>query len=680
MPAMIGLKSKFLLFFLVILVVPFSLFMAFSLRRAEEAARQDFRRRLEYAGSLFRATLSDQMNGLRARVKTLADFDFYAATKDGFDASATLPLMQDRLPRLGLDYLALIGDSSHVLIAEGVPPGENLEKIIPSVCHSPLTKNLFVLNKEPWLLAAAEITKVRQGGKVHVVAAWRLPRDFADPLKPLTGAEFSLIYANRRILTTKMDVYMKRMVDTSPESPDAVSGETMILGRKHLFVREEALPGQISETIRLEITLPESEFINLASSLHRDLLLFGGIGILLALVTGSLLYMNVGTPITQLAEITTRVAAGDFAIDLASDRSDEIGLLHRNFTAMVRSLREEQEQKTRRMYELNTLFEISNAVNFINDSEELLKFLLSHAVEVLGAERGSIMLLDDQTDELVVRVGYGGRYRLLSSTPVKLGFGICGLVAKEGKGRICNAGFRDAEFRNFGSLLPVEDIKTLLCSPLKIKEGTIGVINIVNKRDGLDFGESDLSMLNLIATQAAVTIENTKLYQLSITDGLTRLFVHRYFMARLSEEVLRARRYGLKLSLIMIDIDNFKQFNDLYGHQVGDQVLQRVALTIRETIRAGIDIPCRYGGEEMAIILPETRSDEAFHTAERLREAIAAQTISHPLGNLRITCSLGVASYPPDAHDRDTLVMAADKAMYVSKHQGKNRTTAAGQA
>ena len=129
--------------------------------------------------------------------------------------------------------------------------------------------------------------------------------------------------------------------------------------------------------------------------------------------------------------------------------------------------------------------------------------------------------------------------------------------------------------------------------------------------------------------------------------------------------------------LFRSDIDNFKRFNDVYGHQVGDQVLQRVALAIRETIRTGIDIPCRYGGEEMAIILPETRTDEAHRTAERLRESIAALTISNPLGELRITCSLGVAAYPGDAHDKDSLVEAADKAMYYSKRNGKNRTTQA---
>jgi diguanylate cyclase (GGDEF)-like protein len=174
-----------------------------------------------------------------------------------------------------------------------------------------------------------------------------------------------------------------------------------------------------------------------------------------------------------------------------------------------------------------------------------------------------------------------------------------------------------------------------------------------------------------------VTIENNKLYELSITDGLTRLFVHRYFQARLSEELLRARRYGLTLSLIMFDIDNFKSFNDTYGHQVGDKVLQKVATCIKETIRTGIDIPCRYGGEEMSVILPETRSEEAFQTAERIRENIAALSVAHSSGPLSVTVSIGIASYPNDCHDKESLVKVADRALYASKSKGKNCSTLA---
>ncbi len=672
-----NLKFKILLVFSVILVIPLAFLMIVSLNRTSRVAQHDFNLRLGYAASLFRRALEDQLDSIKIKNKKVADFEFYTLATLEFPATDTVKLMDTELIRSDLDYLAIVNDRRHIFIDRGSPPVEVLDKIIPAMCHSPLNVNLYIIEDEPWIFSAAMITKIRSDEARHVVFAQRIPRDFADPLKRLTGAEFSLLFAGQKILTSQMDVYGKRRIGAQPEDPDKTCGSTLILGKSHFFVREVALPGKLSESIRLEIALPDSEYNLLGRSIRRDFIFFGFFGLLLALITGTILALNIAGPINQLAIKTSEIASGDLTIIHETDRKDEIGLLFRNFSEMITRLRAEKELKEQRMKELNTLFKISNAVNLFVDSEELLKFVLTHAIEVLEAERGSIMLLDDNTDELVVKVASGGRFRIASGTPVKLGHGVCGSVAREGAGKICNQGFKDPEFRNFGSILPVEDINSLLCSPLKFKDGIIGVINIVNKRnDGL-FNESDLALLNLIASQAAVTIENNKLYELSITDGMTRLFVHRYFQARLSEEMLRARRYGLTLSLIMFDIDNFKKFNDSYGHQTGDQVLQKVATTIKETIRTGIDIPCRYGGEEMSVILPETRAEEAFQTAERIREKIAAITINHTSGILRVTTSIGIATYPSDGHDKESIIKAADRALYLSKARGKNCSTLA---
>ncbi len=671
------LKFKILLVFSVVLVIPLLVLMILSLNRTTRVARQDFNLRLGYAATLFRRALEDQLDSIKIKTKKVADFEFYAMATRDFPATETINLMDTELIRSDLDYIGVVANRQNVLLERGAPPVDALEKIIPAMCHSPLNVNLYIIGEEPWIFSAAMITKLKSETARHIVFAQRIPRDFADKLKRLTGAEFSLLFAGKKLLTSQMDIYGKRKTGVQPENPDLAQGTTSILGKSHYFVRESALPGKISASIRLEIALPDSEYNILGRSIRRDFIFFGLLGLLLALVTGTILAWHIASPINQLAENTSRIAAGDLSMVTPTPRNDEIGVLFHNFNDMIARLRAEKELKEQRMQELNTLFKISNAVNLFVDSEELLKFVLTHAIEVLEAERGSIMLLDDQTDELVVKVASGGRFRIASGTPVKLGHGICGLVASEGSGKICNQGFKDPEFRNFGSILPVEDIKSLLCSPLKFKEETIDVINIVNKRNECCFNESDLALLNLIASQAAVTIENNKLYELSITDGMTRLFVHRYFQARLSEEMLRARRYGLTLSLIMFDIDNFKKFNDNYGHQMGDLVLQKVAATIKETIRTGIDIPCRYGGEEMSVILPETRAEEALQTAERIREKIAALAVNHSSGILRVTTSIGIAAYPNDAHDKESLIKVADRALYSSKARGKNCSTLA---
>jgi diguanylate cyclase (GGDEF)-like protein len=185
-----------------------------------------------------------------------------------------------------------------------------------------------------------------------------------------------------------------------------------------------------------------------------------------------------------------------------------------------------------------------------------------------------------------------------------------------------------------------------------------------------------------------------KLKSLVIKDNLTALYNRAYFFYRLNSEIQRAKRYNRALSLLIMDMDNFKQFNDRYGHLVGDQLLRVLAGTMRSNIRysAGkpsyeLDIPCRYGGDEFAIILPETNTAQATVVAERLRKEInvkcghemmghiQAGTDSLPLEVPDVTVSVGVASFPENASMTEALVKAADDAMYVSKRSEKNKVS-----
>lgn len=183
-----------------------------------------------------------------------------------------------------------------------------------------------------------------------------------------------------------------------------------------------------------------------------------------------------------------------------------------------------------------------------------------------------------------------------------------------------------------------------------------------------------------------------ELKKLVIRDNLTTLYNRAYFFYRLHSEIRRAKRYNRPLSLLIIDLDNFKQFNDRYGHLVGDQLLRVMSSTIRSNIRCGsgklsyeLDIPCRYGGDEFAIIVPETTSLQTTVIAERLRKEIGvkcghgmmahiqAATGSLPLEVPDVTVSVGVASFPEHASETEALVKAADDAMYVSKRSEKNK-------
>jgi diguanylate cyclase (GGDEF)-like protein len=162
-----------------------------------------------------------------------------------------------------------------------------------------------------------------------------------------------------------------------------------------------------------------------------------------------------------------------------------------------------------------------------------------------------------------------------------------------------------------------------------------------------------------------------KMLERAVVDGLTDLYDHHTFLTLLDKELERAKRYAEGVSLLLLDLDDFKQVNDDFGHQKGDEVLVQVATVVRQTIRS-MDIAGRYGGEEFAIIIPEADKAPAFHSAERLCRTVEDRFRD----NVKLTVSVGVASFPDDAHTVADLVKAADKALYAAKARGKNRVVA----
>ena len=222
-------------------------------------------------------------------------------------------------------------------------------------------------------------------------------------------------------------------------------------------------------------------------------------------------------------------------------------------------------------------------------------------------------------------------------------------------------------------------VDSILCMPLIANDEVIGVVNLTNKKQGGKFNEEDVDLLSTLASQAAITIYNARLYHLAITDGMTQLRIHRYFQQRLDEEIIRANEFKHPLSLIMSDIDHFKTFNDTYGHQEGDIVLIETAKIYRLNVRE-VDIAARYGGEEFAIILPETDINEAQAIAESLRQKVEAHEYPSKQGKLKVTVSLGVSTYPQHAQDKQLLIEAADKALYRAKEGGRNRVEIANPA
>jgi diguanylate cyclase (GGDEF)-like protein len=202
-----------------------------------------------------------------------------------------------------------------------------------------------------------------------------------------------------------------------------------------------------------------------------------------------------------------------------------------------------------------------------------------------------------------------------------------------------------------------------------------GVLAIQSTRPAA-FADEHQRLLEALALQIAAALQNAHLYELAMVDGLTGLYVRRYFDARIEEEVERSKRYVTVFSMIMMDVDDFKNLNDTYGHLVGDRVLRAIANVVKAQMR-GVDTAARYGGEEIAVILPRTEMVGAYSLAERIREGIAELRITtdeDPPRALGVTASLGIAAFPESkAVDGTDLVRRADRALYRAKRMGKNR-------
>ncbi len=230
-------------------------------------------------------------------------------------------------------------------------------------------------------------------------------------------------------------------------------------------------------------------------------------------------------------------------------------------------------------------------------------------------------------------------------------------------------------------LLQIFRTNELIIMPLKSKDQVKGIIIADNLYTQKPITEDDLKIFTMLANQAGLAIENSQLYEQVVykshTDSLTGLWNHGFFQHTLNLEIEKAKENGTPLTLLIIDLDNFKKLNDTYGHQNGDLVLVDLAKILSEFSRE-TDYVCRYGGEEFSIILPQTARQHGLAIAERIREKIGKHLFSqHAIfKNLTVTVSIGLATFPTDAHNQGELIARADKSMYIAKFGGKNRVYA----
>lgn len=345
-----------------------------------------------------------------------------------------------------------------------------------------------------------------------------------------------------------------------------------------------------------------------------------------------------------------------------------------NTCRLYEERQKEKEDLDKTIQNLSLLYSIGKAMNYISDLKNLLQYILSQAIEVTSAEKGSLMLYDMETDQLNIRVLAGMEdtdfqdkvnNNEIECRSFKPGEGIAGRVYLTANPIIVNNIKEDDVFIDSETSY----VRSIACIPMVVYSEVIGVINVTNKRHGKEFTEEDVEMLKAVADQAAVAINKAQLWDMAVTDSLTGLYVRRYFMVKLQEELHRAERYNNILSVVMADLDQFKNINDTYGHDAGDRVLKAIGKFLQKNIR-DVDVVARYGGEEFVLMIPEATKDAAHSLSERIRTQLSELKFE----NLpSITISLGIATFPYDGSAPEDLIRKADAAMYTAKRAGRNK-------
>jgi diguanylate cyclase (GGDEF)-like protein len=311
------------------------------------------------------------------------------------------------------------------------------------------------------------------------------------------------------------------------------------------------------------------------------------------------------------------------------------------------------DQLQKRLAELNAVSEITEVVHSSLDFDAIGPLVLEIIQKVIDVPACSLLVLDKEKAETLFSASTG-----LGALPATVAGSLSldtGSVELEGGLFSCL------------TILDHAQMMVVFCAAASRIEA---------------MRQEDRLVLQAVASELAVAVENSQLYKLtkrlSITDELTGLSNYRYLQQRLEDEFERARRFDRCLSLLMLDADDFKLFNDRYGHVAGDVALAELGGQLKVAVRE-IDVVARYGGEEFSVVLPETDAAGAFVVAEKIRETVASHRFADADGNrtVQLTLSIGLATYPAHAEDREDLMRQADDALYQAKHLGRDRVRAA---
>jgi two-component system cell cycle response regulator len=325
-----------------------------------------------------------------------------------------------------------------------------------------------------------------------------------------------------------------------------------------------------------------------------------------------------------------------------------------------------------------SLLEVGQSLVTITDLDQLLLKIIDVLAKEIQAERALIILRHPITGEMSIANSTANLDTSTLEDAILFSKTIVSDVVNKGKSIFSRDVIKDGTYSKTDSVMNLK-IRSLMCVPLIAKQNgdIIGTVYVDNRSVGNIFSKEDLTLLESFATLAGMAIENAHLYELAIMDELTKCYVRRYFEQRVREEFSRAERQESPLALLMIDVDQFKEVNDRYGHPLGDTVLKEITTTVKRNLRT-YDLLARLGGDEFAIILPEVTFQDAYRVAEKIR--IACSQLVFPGVQSKTTISIGIACYPlHHVNNVESLLKKADVALYKAKQLGRNTSFFYGQ-
>jgi diguanylate cyclase (GGDEF)-like protein len=506
-----------------------------------------------------------------------------------------------------------------------------------------------VTTGNPEAVAPAAVSLVAPGDdSVGSVSATRTDaEELVDRVETTTGMDAALI-GRRKTISSPFEIEAGSL-PTSGASDDLESGDQQL--------RVAATEPLGSEQLRIALFAPAATEGFFGSRPRVAIALIGFFAI--ALIAVLVIFRSLQGYVREMLGAARRIGEGDFSEQVPVSGGDEMAGLASEFNRMSDRLSEQMDQLRRQRVELErSVRRVGEAFASGLDRQALLAILVETAVGTCEAEYGLVALSGHTGAEAEAgeprpalrRVALEAEQRaLVEPDPVELE--------------------RDGTFALASSI-----------GRIGASETAVGAMTVA--RHDRPFTKNEREVFLYLLTQASASVENVALHELvseqAVTDDLTGLANKRAFRGVMDKEAARARRFGHELSLLILDIDNFKQVNDVYGHPQGDEVLRTVGRILNAESR-GIDAPARYGGEEFAVFLPETGPDGALEAGERIRSAIAEAKIPMLEGDgaLEVTASVGVATMPGAANDVQALIAAADAALYEAKRSGKNRVCVA---